>query len=71
MPTVLMAKNPQTGCVVCLPVCVPACCCDEPCIDSRCGIFHRGIVTYKYRCGFRIVAVFDKHGDVLVTYHYV
>jgi len=63
-------KNPQSGCVVIVPICVPCCCLDQPCIDSRCGLFQRGIVTYDYQCGFRIVFAFDRAGDLLVTYHY-
>jgi hypothetical protein len=69
--TTLAVKNPQTGCVVCVPVCLPCCCTEEPCVDARCGLFHRGIVNYDYKCcGLRITVVFDKCGDVLVTYHY-
>ena len=67
---VVAVKNPQTCCVVAVPICVPVCCLDTPCIDSRCGLFHRGIVTYDYKCGFRIVFTFDRAGDLLVTYHY-
>ena len=63
-------KNPQTGCCVNVPICLPCCCLDEPCIDSRCGMFHRGIVTYNYKCGLDIVFVFDRCGDLLVTYLY-
>ncbi len=66
----VLVKNPQTGCCVIVPICVPCCCLDQPCIDSRCGLFHRGIVTYDYECGFRIVFTFDRAGDLLVTYHY-
>jgi hypothetical protein len=66
----VVVKNPQTGCCVNVPICVPCCCLDEPCIDSRCGLFHRGIVTYDYDCGFRIVFTFDRAGDLLVTYLY-
>lgn len=67
---VVSVKNPQTGCCVNVPICVPCCCLDQPCVDSRCGMFHRGIVTYDYTCGFRIVFTFDRAGDLLVTYHY-
>lgn len=67
---IVAVKNPQTGCCVNVPICVPCCCLDQPCIDSRCGMFHRGIVTYDYECGFRIVFTFDRAGDLLVTYHY-
>ncbi|MGC4001892.1 MAG: hypothetical protein QM811_01560 [Pirellulales bacterium] len=63
-------KNPQTCCVVMVPICVPCCCVEPPCVDSRCGAFHRGIVTHDYKCGLHIDFVFDKHGDLLVTYRY-
>lgn len=67
---VVAVKNPQSGCCVNVPICVPCCCLDQPCVDSRCGLFHRGIVTYEYTCGFRIVFTFDRAGDLLVTYQY-
>jgi len=71
LPSVLLVKNPQTCCLTAVPVCLPVCVCGEPCVDSRCGLLHRGIVDHKYQNGFRITVVFDKRGDVLVTYHYV
>lgn len=66
----VVVKNPQTGCCVNVPICIPCCCLDQPCVASRCGLFHRGIVTFDYACGFRIVFTFNRAGDLLVTYQY-
>jgi hypothetical protein len=65
---VLAVKNPCSCCTVEVPVCVPVCCVDVPCVDSRCGLFGRGIVEYSWECGFRVLVVINKHGDVRVTY---
>lgn len=54
--------------VVAVPMCVPACCQGMPCVKSRCGLFGRGIVWYEWCCGFKARVVFDKCGDVNVTY---
>jgi hypothetical protein len=65
---VLAVKDPCCCCNVDVPVCVPACCTDVPCVNSRCGLFGRGIVEYSWDCGFRVQIVFNKHGKVRVTY---
>jgi len=56
------------GCAVEVPMCIPACCTDAPCVTSRCGLFGRGIVNYQWKCGFRAQVVFTRHGDVHVKY---
>jgi hypothetical protein len=66
--TVLCVKNPVTCCTVLVPVCLPHCCTDLPCENSRVGLFHRGIVVYDYDCGVKVKVVFTKHGDVQVHY---
>lgn len=68
--TVLLVKNPADCrcCYVEVPVCIPACCTQPPCVDSRCGLFGRGIVDYEYCCGFRIRVIFRRCGDVVVHY---
>ena len=68
---VLLVKNPADceGCHVEIPVCIPGCCTDVPCVRDRCGIFHRGIVTYDYASGFRIKVIFRARGDIVVRYY--
>jgi hypothetical protein len=65
---VLAVKDPCCCCTVEVPICVPVCCQDAPCVDSRCGLFGRGIVEYSWNCGYRVQIVFTKHGGVRVTY---
>jgi len=68
--TVLLVKNPADcrECYVEVPVCIPACCTQPPCVDGRCGLFGRGVVDYDYCCGFRIRVIFRRCGDVVVHY---
>jgi hypothetical protein len=65
----LAVENPRTCCIVDVPVCIPGCCTDAPSADGRCGIFGRGIVKYQWCCGYKVTVAFNKHGDILVTYH--
>ena len=46
-----------------------ACCQGCPCESSRCTVFGCGQVRYDYACGYSVVVRFQKHGDILVTYH--
>lgn len=64
----LEAKSPCGCCVVEIPVCIPACCLDAPCVTGRDGLFGREIVNYVWKCGFRVKVVFDRHGDAVVHY---
>jgi hypothetical protein len=66
---VLMVKDPCDCCceIAEIPVCLPACC-TKPCVNSRCGLFGRGIVTYEYDCGACVTIVFRRCGDVVVKY---
>ncbi|MES1213145.1 MAG: hypothetical protein ABUL64_01025 [Singulisphaera sp.] len=66
--TVLKVVNPVTCCPVDVPVCLPACCEGCPAVDSRCGLLCRGVVTYDWCCGYRVVVRFDRCGDVTVVY---
>jgi len=66
--TVLKVINPVTCCPVDVPVCLPACCEGCPAVDSRCGLLCRGVVTYDWCCGYRVVVRFDRCGDVTVVY---
>ena len=52
--------------VVQIPVCVPGCCGDDPCVTSRCGLLCRGVVKYEWCCGFRVRVVFRHCGDIVV-----
>jgi hypothetical protein len=66
--TVLCVKDPATCCTVLVPVCLPRCCTDVPCVSSRVGLFRRGIVDHDWNCGLRVRVVFSRHGDVVVHY---
>jgi hypothetical protein len=67
--TVLKVVNPNTCCEVEVPVCLPACCEGTPTVCARCGIILcRGVVTYDWCCGYRVVVRFTPCGDVTVVY---
>ncbi|WDI40388.1 hypothetical protein [Bremerella sp. P1] len=66
---VLQVVDPRCNCFVDVPVCLPSCCTGVPTIDSRCGLFHRGIVEYEWCCGFKIKMVFKQCGHVDVHYY--
>jgi hypothetical protein len=68
--TVLSVKDPnRCGCEVLVPVCLPACCSECVQVTSRRGLLGRGIVTYRFACGFTVKMVFDRCGDIVVHYH--
>lgn len=69
--TVLIVKDPQDCCCVAVPVCLPGCCTDEPCVTGRCGVLGRGVVHYDYRCGVRVTITIRARGDIVVTYLHV
>jgi len=65
---VLVVKDPcYCDCSLEVPICLPSCCKGEPCVTSRCGVLCRGVVTYKWCCGFRVKVIFRNCGDVLVV----
>jgi hypothetical protein len=66
--TCLTVMDPCTCCPVSIPVCLPGCCCGEPCVSKRNGLFARGIVTYDWACGVSVTVRFQRAGDVQVTY---
>jgi len=37
-------------------------------VDSHCGLLCRGVVTYNWCCGYRVIVRFDRCGDVTVVY---
>lgn len=65
---VLTVCDPCTGCPVQVPVCLPGCCTGCPEVCARPALFGRGVVTYRWCCGFSATIRFDRCGDVLVTY---
>ncbi len=65
---VLKVKDPCTCCVYDVPVCVPACCTEAPCVDDHCGIFGRYVYEYDWCCGYRVVVRFDPCGNITVVY---
>ncbi len=69
LKAVLAAKDPCccTACYLDIPVCLPPCCTDSPCVTSHRGLFGNGNVCYEWCCGFKVKITFKKCGDVLVT----
>lgn len=68
---VVPVKNPAScGCVVAVPMCIPACCVGEPCVKAHRGLLGRGVVVYEWCCGFKARVTFDRCGDIKVTYIY-
>lgn len=65
---ILKVQDPKSCCTVDVPVCVPACCKDTPCVSSRSALFCRGVVWYDWNCGFSVKIVFKHCGDLVVTY---
>jgi hypothetical protein len=63
---VLQVKDPCTGCVVNVPICLPACCKGEPKVCYGSGLLCRDVVSYDWCCGFNVKIVFRKRGDLLV-----
>ncbi|MDG2408259.1 MAG: hypothetical protein P8M53_04535 [Pirellulales bacterium] len=50
-----------------IPICLPACCKGEPCVTDRCGALCKGVVVYKWCCGYKVKVVIKKCGDIVVT----
>jgi hypothetical protein len=66
---VMLTKNPADGCAYEIPMCIPACCEGEPSVSGGRGILGRGIVEYRWACGFRAIVKFRHiRGDVEVEY---
>jgi hypothetical protein len=66
---IMLTKDPTGDCAYEIPMCIPACCVGDPQIAERRGIFGRGIVEYRWACGFRAIVKF-RHvlGDIRVDY---
>jgi hypothetical protein len=66
---VMVTKDPTSGCAYEIPICIPACCVGDPLVSAKTGIFGRGVVEYRWACGFRAIVKF-RHvlGDVKVEY---
>lgn len=71
--TITVQDPANCGCSVDIPICMPTCCKGEPCIDSRCGLFDRGVVWLKWCCGFKVRVLLAGDGckgrNVIVSYH--
>ena len=50
-----------------VPICLPGCCKSAPSVECRKGLFCNGVVTYRWNCGFKVIVVFKKSGDIIVT----
>jgi hypothetical protein len=67
--TVLTIKDSCSCCPINIPVCLPGCCKDCPTESCRPGLGGRGVYTYDWCCGVRIVVRVQRDGGILVTYH--
>jgi len=65
---VMITENPADGCSYEIPLCLPACCTGAPSVESRCGLFGKGIVEYCWECGLVVEVEFRRRGDVEVEY---
>ena len=65
--TVLLVEDPCVcGCLIEVPICLPACCVGEPKVCNRNGFLGRDVVEYEWCCGYRVKMVFTKRGDLVV-----
>jgi hypothetical protein len=66
---VVVTQDPSDGCCYEIPLCIPACCTDEPKISGGKKLLGRGVVEYCWACGFKAKVKF-RHvlGDVKVDY---
>ena len=64
--TILQVQDPCTCCPIEVPVCVPGCCTDAPCVTTRCGLFGRTITEYTWCCGFKVRIVMTKRDTIIV-----
>lgn len=66
---VMLTKNPADGCAYEIPICIPACCEGDPQVSGGRGLLGRGVVEYRWACGFRAIVKFRQIlGDVKVEY---
>lgn len=65
--TVLRVENPKCcGQVACVKVCLPPCCDGPPKVCPKCDLLHRGVVTYRWRCGYCVTVMFTHLRGVVV-----
>jgi hypothetical protein len=66
---VMVTQNPADGCYYEIPLCIPGCCVGEPRVSGGRGLLGRGVVEYRWECGFRAEVKFRHfRGDVKVEY---
>ena len=64
--TQVQIQDPCTCRLVEVPVCVPGCCTDAPCITTRDGLFGRSITEFTWCCGFRVRVVITRSDTIIV-----
>lgn len=65
---VVTVEDKCCGCLIEVPICVPACCEDAPKVSTHCGVFGRQVTEYCWCCGYRVKIVMDRCGDLHVHY---
>ena len=68
--TMLQVTDPCTCCPIEVPVCVPGCCTDAPCVSCRRGLFGRTITEYTWCCGYRVRIVLSTRRSTLTVHTY-
>jgi hypothetical protein len=63
---ILEVCHPCTGCKFEVPVCLPACCCGEPCVNFSKTLIGYGKTTYEWKCGHKVVIRFPHNGGYTV-----
>ena len=63
---VLHVCHPCTGCEYDVPVCVPACCTDVPCVSHHGTIIGQGKTVYRWASGHTVVIRFPSSGGYRV-----
>lgn len=66
---VLQVTDPCTCCPIEVPVCVPGCCTEPPCVTTRSGVLGRSITEFSWSNGFRVRVVHTAR-DVLIVHTY-
>lgn len=66
VPIVLKVCHPCTGCMLDVPVCIPACCTGAPCVSNHCTLIGHGKTVFSWSCGHSVTVRFTHGGGYRV-----
>ena len=66
VPVVLQVCHPCTGCKIDVPVCIPACCVDAPCVRFQPTLIGDGKTVFSWQCGHEVVVRYTHNGGYRV-----